>query len=76
MPPGNTLYVADSNAVPQVRSFLSELRPPPPVGNGACVVIDEQFESLPATPQVDLDTLGFTPPFEGRKCLPKGKAKK
>ena len=76
MPPGNTLYVADPNAVPQVRSFLSELRPPPPVGNGACVVIDEQFESVPAIPQVNLDTLGYTPPFEGRKCLPKGKAKK
>ncbi len=78
VPPENTLYVADSNAVPRVRNFLSELRPPPRVGNGACVSFSvlQQFESVPAIPQVDLDALGFTPPFEGRKCLPKGKAKK
>ena len=77
MPPGNTVYVADPDAVPQVRTFSAELRPPPPIANGVCKALNNvQFESVPAIPQVDLDTLGITPPFEGRVCLPKGKAKK
>ena len=61
-PPGNTVYVAEPNAVPLTRTLLSAF------DSSGCVVFTSQKSVIPAVPLIDLNTL-FTGPFKVRKGM-------